>query len=419
MSEVAAPSAASRVLVVVPVYNHGQTLASVVQRTLAVHPHVLVMDDGSTDLPSPPSKGGEILRFTPENGHPLFGLPVACLRHPHNMGKGAAILSAAEEARRLGMTHIITIDADGQHDPADLPPFLEAAGREPETFFVGQRDFNTANVPRSSRVGRAVSNFWFRVHTGEKNGDVQSGFRLYPLMALGALRCSETRYSFEVEVLVRASWAGFAVKNIPISVLYPPKEERISHFKSFEDNWRISLLNTRLTMRAMMPLPQTSYARDSQGRITALRPLRSLRLLLENNATPKNLALSAALGMAIGTIPLIGLQVILLLLLAGIWRLSKITGIAANQLCMPPFVPALCIEAGHYMRHGRFLTEISLQTLGYEALDRIWEWLLGSLVLAPIFALVCGALVFLLAKGIQKSLQSSGLKKATVAGGPS
>ena len=409
---------ATRILVVVPVYNHAATLGEAARAVLAVHPHLLVVDDGSTDLPYAETKRPHTEKRSacaeteegscalPAPEHPLHGLPARCLRHPVNRGKGAAILTAAREAKRLGMTHIVTLDADGQHSAADLPAFLEAARNDPAALYVGSRDFDTDNVPRSSRFGRAFSNFWYKVHTGESTEDVQSGFRLYPLALLDAVRCSETRYSFEVEVLVRASWAGFAVKNLPISVSYPEKERRVSHFKPLADNVRISLLNTRLTIRAIAPIPQKKYVRGEDGRITVLHPMRSLRRLLADNATPKNLALAAALGMGIGALPLIGLHSILIILGCGALRLNKITGLAVSQLCIPPFVPALCIEAGHSMRHGRLLTEISLRTLGYEAPARLLEWVLGSLVLAPLFALLCGGLVWLLAASLQKSLTS-------------
>ena len=397
----------ARVLIIIPVYNHSATLAEVVSGALSIHPHVLVVDDGSTDMPQADlvfwREGLE--RAIPREGHPLFGLPVTCLRHSRNRGKGVAILTGAGEAARLGMTHIITIDADGQHDPADLPLFLAEAARDPNVLAVGLRNFATDNVPRSSRFGRAFSNFWYKVHTGRETGDVQSGFRLYPLRLLELVHCTESRYGFETEILVRSSWAGFEVTNVPIRVHYPPRTERVSHFHPLLDNVRISLLNTRLTIRAIMPLPQKKYARDAMGRITPLSPLRSLRLLLSDNATPGNLACAAAVGIFLATLPLVGLHSILILLATGALRLNKVTGLAVSQLCMPPLVPALCIEAGHYMRTGRWLTEISLQTLGYEALDRVWEWLLGSLVLAPALALLMALLVYILARGVGKGLR--------------
>lgn len=378
-----------RVLVAVPVYNHAPTLRAVVLGLLERHPHVLVVDDGSDDL-------------EPEV---LAGLPVRMVRHGRNRGKGAAIRTAALEARRQGMSHIVTIDADGQHDPADLPLFLEAVAADPLAVIVGARDFNTENVPGSSRFGRAFSNFWLRVQTGVILSDVQSGYRAYPLNVLENLRCTENRYSFEVEVLVRAAWAGFRLREVNIRVHYPPKGERVSHFRAFMDNARISLLNTRLTIRAIMPVPHRKFGEDEAGRVSPIHPLKSLRILLRDDATPAGLGLSAALGIFLGTLPLIGIHSIAILLAAGWLRWNKIAALAASQLCMPPLVPALCIEAGHYLRHGVFLTEISLRTLGYEAPQRLWEWILGSMLLAPLLAALIGAAVWVLARIVAAGLK--------------
>ncbi|AMD92891.1 DUF2062 domain-containing protein [Desulfomicrobium orale] len=378
-----------RVLVAVPVYNHAPTLRAVVLGLLERHPHVLVVDDGSDDL-------------EPEV---LAGLPVRMVRHGRNRGKGAAIRTAALEARRQGMSHIVTIDADGQHDPADLPLFLEAVAADPLAVIVGARDFNTENVPGSSRFGRAFSNFWLRVQTGVILSDVQSGYRAYPLIVLENLRCTENRYSFEVEVLVRAAWAGFRLREVNIRVHYPPKGERVSHFRAFMDNAHISLLNTRLTIRAIMPVPHRKFGEDEAGRVSPIHPLKSLRILLRDDATPAGLGLSAALGIFLGTLPLIGIHSIAILLAAGWLRWNKIAALAASQLCMPPLVPALCIEAGHYLRHGVFLTEISLRTLGYEAPQRLWEWILGSMLLAPLLAALTGAAVWVLARIVAAGLK--------------
>lgn len=378
-----------RVLVAVPVYNHAPTLRAVVLGLLERHPHVLVVDDGSDDL-------------EPEV---LAGLPVRMVRHGRNRGKGAAIRTAALEARRQGMSHIVTIDADGQHDPADLPLFLEAVAADPLAVIVGARDFNTENVPGSSRFGRAFSNFWLRVQTGVILSDVQSGYRAYPLIVLENLRCTENRYSFEVEVLVRAAWAGFRLREVNIRVHYPPKGERVSHFRAFMDNAHISLLNTRLTIRAIMPVPHRKFGEDEAGRVSPIHPLKSLRILLRDDATPAGLGLSAALGIFLGTLPLIGIHSIAILLAAGWLRWNKIAALAASQLCMPPLVPALCIEAGHHLRHGVFLTEISLRTLGYEAPQRLWEWILGSMLLAPLLAALTGAAVWVLARIVAAGLK--------------
>ncbi|MEZ4601641.1 MAG: DUF2062 domain-containing protein [Syntrophotaleaceae bacterium] len=372
-----------RLLVVIPLYNHGATVRSVVEKTLAIHDRVVVVDDGSVD-------GG---------ADTLAGLPVAVLRHEINRGKGAAIMTAAREARRQGMTHIATIDADDQHDPADLPKLLAVARENSLAVVVGKRDFNTENVPGGSRFGRKFSNFWLRLQTGRSLGDTQSGFRIYPLRVLEGLKLGEVRYSFEIEVLVKAAWAGVPLLEAPISVHYPPREERVSHFRGFMDNFRLTLLNTRLTLRSVAPWPHRKIvpAGESGNKPSVLRPMQSLRTLLTENTTPGQLAAAGALGVMLGAAPLIACHTIAILFAAGFLRLNKVAAVSTSQLCMPPIVPALCIEAGYYMRHGKFLTEVSLETLGYQGAQRLWEWLLGSLVIGPVLALAVAAVIYVMA----------------------
>jgi uncharacterized protein (DUF2062 family) len=131
-----------------------------------------------------------------------------------------------------------------------------------------------------------------------------------------------------------------------------------------------------------------------------------LRLLLADNATPRELALSGALGMGLGTLPLIGLHSISILFCAGYLRLNRIGALAVSQLCMPPLVPAMCIEAGYFMRHGRFLTEISMETLGHQVLQRLGDYVLGSFVMAPLLALLVAGPLYVLACLVGRSLKS-------------
>jgi uncharacterized protein (DUF2062 family) len=378
------------VLVVIPVYNHGPTLRTVVQGVLGVHHDVLVVDDGSTDY----------------GLKTISDLPVRTARHETNRGKGQAVLTGAEVARSLGKTHIITLDADGQHFPSDIPAYIEAITAEPRAIIVGARDFSGPNIPGSSRFGRQFSNFWLRVQTGEKLSDVQCGFRAYPLAVFDAVRTRERRFAFEVEVLVKAAWAGYPLRDLAIGVHYPRPEERVSHFRKFRDNVQISLLNTRLTARSFLPLPHRQYTEDEDGKVSAIHPLKSLRRLLAQDETPAKLALAGGLGMLLGTLPLIGLHCLVIVFVLGFFRLSKITGLAVSQLCIPPFVPALCIETGYFMHNGRFLTELSLETLGYQFLERAWEWILGSLVVGPVLGLIVGAVIYALAWIVKTRLNS-------------
>lgn len=368
-------------VVIIPVYNHGATLRRVVEGALLVHPDVLVVDDGSTDN-------------GPES---LAGLPACLLRLGRNQGKGVALLAGARAAREAGATHIICLDADAQHDPAEIPAFLAEAEAHPHTVIVGERDFSVPDVPASSRFGRAFSGFWMRVQTGLRVGDMQSGFRAYPLAVLECLQLSETRYAFEVEVLVKTAWAGFAIRGIPVRVYYPPAGERISHFKALADNARISLLNIRLTVRALLPVPFRRHALDAEGRISVLRPLESLRLLLADRATPGQLGRSAGVAVAVSTLPVPGLQSILLLLCVGWFRLDRLCALAMVPLTWPPLLPGFCVLLGYRLRYGQWMTEFSIQTLGHEIGQRLWEWVIGSLCMVPVLGVVFGLLVWLLA----------------------
>ena len=372
-----------KIIIVIPVYNHSTTLPGVVNGALTVHDDVMVVDDGSTD------KSADI----------LAGLKVHLISQEKNLGKGAAIKKAALAARKLGMTHIITIDANGRYDPADFHLFTDALKENTDSIIIGRRDFQKGEVPILYRFSRRLTNFWFQVQTGKSLGDVRCTFRAYPLAVLENLTLRTKRNSFEVEVLTKSAWAGVNLNEVNISAYFLLPEKQKFNFNFLMDNLRVALFNFHLTMRSIVPWPhQKIVSKDRPGeKISVLHPLRSIKTLLTENTSPRQLASAGTLGVFIGTLPLIGFHNITILFAAGYFRLNKVVALATSGLCMPPLVPALCIEAGHFIRHGTFLTEISIKTLGYQALDRIYEWLIGSLVLAPVFALLVGCIIFLIA----------------------
>jgi len=384
-----------QILVVVPLYNHGATVRDVVDRCLKQHPYVLVVDDGSCD-------GG---------ANDLSDLPVTVLKHEVNRGKGQAILTAEDYARQHDFSHVVTIDADGQHHPEDLPLFFAAIESEPLAIYVGLRDFDVANIPTSSRFGRQFSNFWLRVETGCKLGDVQSGYRAYPVRVLDHLTFTDLRFSFEVEVLVKACWAGVPLYDVPIQVYYAPGSERVSHFDKLKDNMRLAWLNNRLCLRSIAPWPHKRLVKAEQPPFSWRQPLKSLRNLLAQDISPSKLALAMAIGLLLGTLPLIACHTVVTLFVAGFVGVNRYLAVAAGNLCMPPLVPALCIEVGYYLRHGKWLTEISFQTLGAQCLDRVFEWFLGSLILGPLFALFGGLVVYVLTRWMQQHSWNSSTSK--------
>ncbi len=381
-----------KILVVIPLYNHADTIRDVISRCRAIHKHVLVIDDGSTDLKE----------------NTFQGFDITHIRHEQNRGKGAAIMTAAKKASAMGMTHIITIDADLQHIPEEIQLFIEAIHEDPTGLFVGKRDFTSAQVPDSSNFGRSFSNFWYRVQTGRKIGDAQSGFRAYPLFVLTGLKLSDRHYSFEVEVLVKATWTGICVRDIDISVYYPPGDERITHFNLLLDNLRLTHLNTKLTLRSFIPIPHKQLQkRPGAGyKFSVFSPLKSIRKLLAEDISPFRIAFSGSIGIFLGTLPLIAVHTLVILFVSGFFRLNKIVAVGASQFCMPPLVPALCIEAGYFMTHnGTFLTEISIKTLGIECLDRLFEWFIGSLVIAPLLSAIGFLIIYITAQILTGSVK--------------
>lgn len=372
-----------RILIVIPVFNHGKTVENVVRECYALHTDILVVDDGSTDLP--------------DHYAPAMGVPI--IRHKVNKGKGAALMTAARYAVDKRYTHMVSMDADGQHMPKDFLLFKSEIFKTPQALIIGKRDFSHPSIPGASRFGRQFSNFWFRLQTGMSAGDAQSGFRAYPLFALEKLALSQTRYDFEIEVLVKAAWAGVQVRSIDINVYYPDPKERISHFKMLKDNLRLTQLNTRLTLRSFLPWPHKQILeKKDKVKFSIVHPMNSIRYFLAHEMSPYEIALSGAVGVFLGTLPLVAVHTLVILMAAGFFKLNKIVALGASQFCMPPIVPALCIETGYFLTHeGQFLTQISFETLGHQCLDRLYEWGIGSLLVAPALAILFFIVIYALA----------------------
>lgn len=228
----------------VPVYNNAATVGDVVRAaTAATGLPVLVLDDGSTDGSGDAAKkaGAEVVT------------------HEVNAGKGQALLTGWRAAADRGFSHAICMDADGQHLAEDLPAFVEAIAREPNAIHAGTRPKTGPNVPRSAEIGRAISDFMLWASSAKELAgelpDSQCGFRAYPIAHVLALHLVARRYSMEMEVLVRAAWLGVPLKALPISVFYPPAEERVSHFHKWRDNGRIVSTYTRLMLiRLVWPI---------------------------------------------------------------------------------------------------------------------------------------------------------------------
>jgi glycosyltransferase involved in cell wall biosynthesis len=229
----------SRSVFIIPAYNHAATVGTVISKALAFNRPLFVIDDGSTDA-------------TPKALEGLSGITV--IRHPVNQGKGAALMTGFAAAAPLA-DWAITLDADGQHDPADALALIKAIPAGARPFIVGRRThLLEKGAPWTSRWGRGFSNFWVWACSGIILSDTQSGFRLYPLPEVLKLNPRGRQFQFEVEVLVLAVWAKMNIIEVDISTQYRLPGHRISHFKPGMDFWRNTAAFSRLlTKRLLLP----------------------------------------------------------------------------------------------------------------------------------------------------------------------
>ncbi len=172
---------------------------------------------------------------------------VQLIRHDVNQGKGAGIITGLRAAAQQGYTHLLQIDADGQHDIADVPKFIEAARAAPGDVITGKPIFD-ASVPKKRLYGRYLTHVTVWINTlSFAIRDSMCGFRVYPVTASLALADRTKlglRMDFDIEVIVRLYWSGLSVVNIPTRVVYPL--DGISHFDLWRDNVRIASMHIRL-----------------------------------------------------------------------------------------------------------------------------------------------------------------------------
>ena len=381
--------AAPKTIVVIPVYNHAGTLRRVAEGALARGLAVLVVDDGSTD--------GSLAV--------VADLPLVRHRLPVNRGKGEAILAAAILARELGYQAILTIDADGQHDPADAGELLQTAATAWPCIVIGARRMETLNVPRSSLFGRDFSNFWVRLECGQTLPDTQSGYRLYPVEFLQRSRFLSRRYTFEIEVLVRGRWAGLPLLSTPVSVYYPPGDERVSHFHKFKDNLRLTCLHTYLVTRSLIPWPHRRLFAGVAGADRPpgiFEPARYFRTLSQEHSSAGQLAAAVWVGIFLGSLPIIPFGIAAILYASHRLHLNKLAAAGASNVCCAPFVPFLCVELGHFLLHGSFWTEFNRHTLLEELHHRLWEWLIGALFIGPLLGAAGALLTYAVVRALRK-----------------
>ena len=344
-----------------------------------------MVNDGSTDATE------IILSRYPE---------IQSVHYTPNKGKGYALRKGFAAAVSQGFEYAISIDSDGQHFASDLLAFLYKLEENPGALLIGARNMDQSSVPGKSSFGHKFSNFWFKVETGIRLPDTQSGFRLYPVGRLKSMTFLTRRFEFEIEVIVRAAWKGIPVLPVPVSVYYPPPGERITHFRPFADFARISVLNTFLVLISFLYIKP----RDLLRRLFLKQKWKEVFVdeLFDPGQSNLRKSVSVAFGIFMGIIPIWGFQLIAAVFLAVILRLNKGLVIVFANISIPPMIPLILFASYEFgafwmpeSAHRLSLTKsLSLSAIRYN----FKQYLVGSISLAIVAAGVAGLITWILLK---------------------
>jgi uncharacterized protein (DUF2062 family) len=265
---------------------------------------------------------------------------------------------------------------------------------------IGARRVNESERSGGSNFANKFSNFWFKVETGVSLDDTQSGYRLYPLKPVAGMKFYSSKYEFEIEVIVRLSWKGYKIINVPVDVYYPSREERVSHFRPFWDFVRISILNTVLvTLAFLFFLPRNVVRKNKNRKIKDIIK----NDILNVNAPVHVIALSIGFGVFMGIVPIWGYQLAVGFPLAHLFRLNKSIFFVAANISLPPMIPFILyfsyLTGGYVLGDGGAqvtLDDISLETLNLK------QYLAGAVILAVVSGIAAGLISYFVLSLIRK-----------------
>ena len=235
-------------LVLIPSYNPGQKVFETVRAARSQWAPVWVVVDGSTD-----GTATELQKMAAADAD------LRIIVRTQNGGKGTAVLDGLTEAVALGFTHVLTMDSDGQHPADRIQAFMSESAANPTAMVLGEPQFDSS-APSIRVKGRKISNWWANLETLWWGiHDSLFGFRVYPIAPLLRLMRRSLwmrRFDFDVEAVVRLSWAGIPVRNLPAQVRYfTAAEGGVSHFNYWRDNVLLSSMHTRLFFGFLVRLP--------------------------------------------------------------------------------------------------------------------------------------------------------------------
>lgn len=381
--------------VIIPTYNNAATLASVIRDVLSYTPHIIVVNDGSTDNTNEILDGFSSIKK---------------ISYSKNVGKGWAMRQGFALAIKEGYKYAVTIDSDGQHFASDLPAFIKRLEIDGPAIIMGARNMNQEAVPGKSSFGNKFSNFWFRVETGINCPDTQTGYRLYPLFLMKKMKFLTRKYEFEIEALVRSAWEGIRVDSIPIKVYYAPAEKRVSHFRPFKDFFRISILNTVLVLIAFLYIKPRDFFRYL-FRVRNWR--KELVEQLYNPSEPVSTkAYSVGVGVFFGIVPIWGFQLLAAIAASLLLKLNKALVIVAANISIPPMIPLIIFLS--YKTGALWMGDRAVKLVFSKSIDlkmirlSLEQYIYGSITLAVVAGLLFGLLTYGLLKFFKKTKQPAG-----------
>lgn len=225
----------------IPVYNNPMTIARVVKLLQNYIKDIVIIDDGSDDETA--QIVDQLAKENPGHIH---------VRHHHvNQGKGAAMQTGLLLAQELGFDDALQIDADGQHNIADVPKFIELGQQTTGAMIMGAPIFDDS-IPAIRKYGRKLTALMIMLESGVRNlPDGMCGFRLYPVRETNQLGTMSARMGYDPEVMIHAIWAGIPIRTVPTKVRYlTPEEGGVSHFRMVRDNILNIWVHTRLLLQA-------------------------------------------------------------------------------------------------------------------------------------------------------------------------
>ena len=243
------PAASVTHLVIIPSFNSGRLLASTVAAARAYWAPVWVVIDGSTD-------NSAVEAEAMAQRDPMMHV----MRLPENRGKGAAVWHGLVAAQASGFTHVLVMDADGQHPADHIPDFMAISAETPNALVMGRPVFG-ADAPWVRVAARRLCNWCAAVETMRHVGDTLFGFRVYPVAALRTVMQASNgmrRFDFDPEAVVRLAWHGIPLIHLSTPVRYLSRAEGgISHFHYIRDNFLLTGMHLRLGLLAIVRLARS------------------------------------------------------------------------------------------------------------------------------------------------------------------